>query len=135
MIFRGERKFTMPAGFDEIQVEETPQGKLITLKFKEKLRKEDYEKFVPIVGSQMRDGETVRILVELHDFEGWTVGALWEDTKFAARHFKDIERLAVVGDSKWQEGLSLFAKPFTAATVYYFKMEEIEKARRWIRNA
>lgn len=125
----------MPAGFDEIQAEDTPHGKVINLKFKEKLRKEDYEAFVPMVESQMRDGETVRILVELHDFEGWTVGALWEDTKFAARHFKDIEKLAVVGDAKWQEGFTLFAKPFTAATVSYFKMADIEKARRWIRTA
>lgn len=125
----------MPAGFDEIQVEDTPAGKVIMLKFKEKLRKEDYEEFVPMLESQMREGQKVKILVELHDFKGWTVGALWEDTKFAARHFKDIEKLAVVGDAKWQEGLTLFAKPFTAATVYYFKMEEIEKARSWIRIA
>lgn len=97
----------MPAGFDEIQVEDTPAGKVIMLKFKEKLRKEDYEEFVPMLESQMRDGQRVRILVELHDFDGWTVGALWEDTKFAARHFKDIEKLAVVGDAKWQEGLTL----------------------------
>jgi len=124
----------MPAGFDEIQVEDTPSGKVISLKFREKLRKEDYEEFVPMLESQMGSGQKVRILVELHDFEGWTVGALWEDTKFAARHFKDIEKLAVVGDAKWQEGLTLFAKPFTAASVYYFRMEDIEKARRWIRT-
>jgi len=28
-------------------------------------------------------------------FKGWTAGALWEDTKFAAKHFNDIDRIAV----------------------------------------
>jgi hypothetical protein len=125
----------VPIGFDEIQVEDIAAGKVISLKFKEKLRKEDYEKFVPMLESQMGGDQKIRILVQLHDFEGWTVGALWEDTKFAARHFTDIEKLAVVGDAKWQKGLTVFAKPFTAATVRYFKMEDIEKARRWIHTA
>jgi hypothetical protein len=125
----------VPIGFDEIQVEDTAAGKVISLKFMEKLRKEDFEKFVPMLESQMAGDQKVRILVQLHNFEGLTVGALWEDTKFAARHFTDIEKLAVVGDAKWQEGLTLFAKPFTAATVCFFKMEDIEKARKWIHTA
>ena len=72
--------------------------------------------------------------MELHDFRGWTVGALWEDTKFAARHFNDLERLAVVGEKKWEKGLAFFAKPFTTAAVRYFDMTEREKARAWIRE-
>jgi hypothetical protein len=125
----------MPVGFDEIRVDDTRRGKVVELVFKEKLRKEDYEEFVPMLESQMGGDQKIRILVELHDFEGWTVGALWEDTKFAARHFKDIDKLAVVGDAKWQEGLTFFAKPFTAATVHFFKRGDIEKARKWIRTA
>jgi hypothetical protein len=70
----------------------------------------------------------------LHDFKGWTAGALWEDTKFAVKHFNDIDRLAVVGESKWQEGVTLFVKPFTSADVRYFEMEEIDQARQWIRE-
>jgi len=31
----------------------------------------------------------------MHDFHGWKPGALWEDIKWNARHFKDIERLAI----------------------------------------
>jgi hypothetical protein len=72
--------------------------------------------------------------VELHDFQGWTAGALWEDTKFAARHFNDIERLAVVGDSRWEKGVTIFIKPFTGAEVKYFDLGSIDKARQWIRD-
>ncbi len=125
----------MPIGFDEIQVEKTALGTLVTLTVKEKLDKNDYTQFVPMIESQMQDGAPLRLLVELHDFKGWTAGALWEDTKFAANHFNDIERLAVVGDAKWQKGVTLFFKPFTAADVRYFDWSAIDDARRWVRTA
>jgi hypothetical protein len=121
-------------GFDEIQLEETPAGKIVTLKFKEKLDREDYEEFVPQIETLLQDGSKLRLLVELIDFKGWTAGALWEDTKFAARHFNDIERLAVVGDAKWEKGVTVFIKPFTGASVKYFDRLDLEKARRWIRE-
>ena len=125
----------MPIGFDEIQVDPTPVGTIVTLKFREKLDKADYETFVPMIESQMKNGAPIRLLAELHDFEGWTAGALWEDTKFAAKHFNDIERVAVVGEARWQKGITVFGKPFTSADVRYFDMQEIERAREWIREA
>ena len=125
----------MPIGFDEIQVEKTASGTLVTLKVKEKLDKNDYEHFVPIIESQMQNGAPLRLLVELHDFKGWTAGALWEDTKFAARHFNDIERMAVVGDAKWQKGVTLFFMPFTRAEVRYFDLNGIDAAREWVHDA
>ncbi len=67
-------------------------------------------------------------------FKGWTAGALWEDTKFAAKHFNDIDRIAVVGESRWQRGVAVFFKPYTAADVRYFDMAAVKEARRWIRS-
>jgi len=39
----------------------------------------------------------------------------------------------VVGETKWQEGVSLFAKPFIMAAVRYFDCARIEAARDWLR--
>jgi hypothetical protein len=124
----------MTIGFHEILLEDAPMGKIVTLKFKETLRKKDYEEFVPKIEGLMADGSKIRLLVELIEFKGWTAGALWEDTKFATRHFNDIDRLAVVGDARWQKGITVFIKPFTGAEVRYFEMADIEKARDWIRE-
>jgi hypothetical protein len=124
----------MPIGFDEIQLEETSEGKVVTLKFRERLEGKDFEAFVPRIEGLMRDGSKIRLLVELHDFNGWTAGALWEDTKFAARHFNDIVKLAVAGDAKWEKGVAVFVKPFTSAVVRYFNIEDLEAARRWVRE-
>ncbi|MGD8251126.1 MAG: STAS/SEC14 domain-containing protein [Desulfobacterales bacterium] len=124
----------MPIGFDEIRVENSPAGKIITLIFRETLSKQDYEAFVPQITGFMKDGSTIRLLVELRQFKGWTAGALWEDTKFATRHFKDIDRLAVVGDKRWEMGVTVFVKPFTGATVRYFDEDHRHQARQWVRE-
>lgn len=122
----------MTIGFHEIDLEEAPAGKIVTLRIKEKLSKEDYNEFVPMIEGMMQNNSKIRLLVELHDFDGWTAGALWEDSKFATRHFNDIERLAVVGDKRWEKGVTVFIKPFTSAEVRYFDMKTIDKARQWI---
>lgn len=124
----------MPIGFDEIQLEKSPVGNIVTLKFKGKVSKADYEEFVPQIEFLMESDTKLRLLIELHDFEGWTAGAMWEDTKFAARHFNDIERLAVVGEARWERGMVKFIKPFTMAAAKYFDMQDADQARRWVRE-
>jgi hypothetical protein len=122
-------------GFDEIKVDKNHSRTVITLTIKKKLDKEDYERFASMIERVIENNVSTRILIELHDFEGWTAGALWEDTKFTAKHFRDIERLAVVGESMWHKGGTLFFKPFTAAEVRYFDQQEISRARAWVRDA
>ena len=58
-------------------------GKLLHVKVTGKLTTEAYESFVPAVEEQIRDHGKVRILFEMHDFHGWTAGALWEDLNSA----------------------------------------------------
>jgi hypothetical protein len=57
-----------------------------------KLTKGDYESFAPVVNEQIEEHRKVCILFEMHDFHGWSARALWEDTKFDFKHWKDIER-------------------------------------------
>jgi hypothetical protein len=68
------------------------------------------------------------------DFHGWNTGALWEDIKFGLKHFMDIERIAMVGDKKWEKGMSAFCKPFTTAKIRYFDPSQVEEARTWLES-
>jgi hypothetical protein len=63
---------------------------------------------------------------------GWDAGALWEDAKFAVKHYADIERIAMVGETTWQHGMATFCKPFTRATTRYFDHAEMVEARKWL---
>jgi hypothetical protein len=92
-------------------------GKVLVVRLSGKLTKEDYQRFVPEVERLVRQHGKIRMLVQMHDFHGWTAGALWEDIKFDLKHFAHIERLALVGDRKWEAAMAVFCKPFTTATI------------------
>ena len=114
---------------------ETQGGKVLEVLLSGKLSREDYQQFVPEVERLVQAHGKIRMLVEMHGFHGWTAGALWQDLKFDARHFTDIERVAMVGENQWQHMLAVFSKPFTAAKVRYFNHAEIEQARAWLLGA
>jgi len=115
-----------------VDLNEPGNGRLLEVHLTGKLVKEDYEAFLPAVERLVKQHGKIRMLVEMHDFHGWTAGALWEDTKFAAKHFNDIERLAIIGETKWEEGMAVFCKPFTSATVRYFDHMKAAEARDWL---
>lgn len=117
-----------------VTLKELDGGKMLDVYLTGRLLKEDYETFVPVVERLVKQHGKIRVLVEMHDFHGWSAGALWEDTKFAVHHFRDIERLAVVGENKWQEGMSVFCKPFTQAKVRFFDHTKVEAARAWLQG-
>lgn len=52
--------------------------------------------------------------------------------KFDAKHYHDIERLAIVGESRWQESMSRVCKPFTSAEIRYFPRDRVDEAQAWI---
>ncbi len=100
-----------------------------------KLTKEFYTAFVPVVEEQIKQHGKLHIVFVMHDFHGWTAGALWADMKFDIHHWKDIARLAIVGESKWEEGMATFCKPFTKATVKYFDQAQLDEARAWAKES
>jgi len=118
-----------------IALKEVNEGKLLEVEMTGKLTSKDYERLVPEVDRLVHKHGKVRILVEMHDFRGWTVGGLWQDIKFDLKHFGDIERLAMVGEKPWQHGMAVFCKPFTGAKIQYFEHKDAEQARAWLASA
>ena len=116
----------------EVKLESYDSGKINFVSFTGKLAKQDYELFVPALEAGIKIHGKINLLIELHDFKGWTAGAMWEDTKFGVRHFNDIEKLAIVGDKQWEKNLARFAKVFTRAKVRYFDESDLNNAYQWI---
>jgi hypothetical protein len=107
-------------------------GKLLHVKVTGKLTTDSYEAFAPLVDQLIAEHGKLQILFEMHDFHGWTAGAMWEDIKFDFKHWKHIERLAIVGESKWEHGMAVFCKPFTSAKIQYFDHTKLEEAKSWL---
>ena len=110
-------------------------GQYIDLKLTGRFEKQDFDVLVPELEAHIKTHGKISMMLELLDFEGWSIGAAWEDTKFALRHFSDIERIAVVGDKSWEKGMTYFFRAFTHAKVVYFDVEEREEALTWLLSA
>lgn len=108
------------------------QGRIVTIRAAGVLDADDYERFVPELERTIQRAGPLRLLVEMADMRGWTPEAFVEDMKVGARHFSDIERLAIVGHDAWHEAAATLFKPFTEAEVRYFDQQEIGTARDWI---
>ena len=117
-----------------VELQEEAGGKCLLVKLSGKLAKEDYQQFVPEIERLIQREGKLRMLVQMHNFHGWTMGALWEDIKFDLKHFGDIERLALVGERKWEAGMAAFCKPFTTAKVHYFDEANAAEAAEWVRE-
>ena len=110
----------------------SPTAKAIGFRLSGKLHDEDYQAFVPQVDQAISDGGKTRLLAQFHDFAGWDAHALWDDIKFATTHCTKFERIALVGEKKWEEWMAKVCKPFTMAKIEYFDATDIEAAWKWL---
>jgi hypothetical protein len=117
-----------------IQIKEENGGRLVAVQVTGKLVKADYERCVPEFDRLIGKHGKLCLLFELTDFHGWEFGAQWDEIKLDIKHFADIERLAVVGDTKWEHGMVTFYKPFTNAATRYFDQANAAEARNWLRG-
>ena len=115
-----------------VQLTEKNGGKVLEVAVSDKLTHNDYEHFVPAFERLVSQQGKIRVLFEMTDFHGWEMAALWDDIKFDLKHFADIERLAMVGDKRWERGMAAFCRPFTRATIRYFAAARIDEGRRWL---
>jgi len=91
------------------KLHEEADGRILVLTLVGELESKDFTHFTPEVERAVKKHRKTRSLVEMQNFHGWTMGAMWEDIKFDAHQYLNIERLALVGDKKWRHGWRRFA--------------------------
>jgi hypothetical protein len=96
------------------------------------LHDEDYKTFVPLVDAEIAKDGKVNVLAQFHDFHGWDAKALWDDIGFSTTHCTKINRIALVGETKWQEWMAKVCKPFTMAKIQYFDVAKFDDAVKWL---
>lgn len=109
-------------------------GNIIGFKLSGRLHDEDYHYFVPAIEDVIKQTGKTRILAFFCDFHGWDLHAAWDDLKFGTKHMSDIERIAMVGDKRWEKWMAKICQPFTLAKVKYFDASDIEAAWKWLRE-
>jgi hypothetical protein len=113
-------------------VDEVTHGRVLEVDLHGKLTRRDFDQFVPETERLIARHGKIRLLVTMHDFDGWDAGALWEEIKWEAKHFLHIERIAIVGEECWQKRMAKVCNSLTTAKVRYFKLNQLEAAYAWV---
>lgn len=98
-----------------------------------KVTKEDYEGvLVPALTAAMEQGPVRLLYVLGEDFESYSPGAMWSDTRLWAGHRNAWERVAVVTDVDWVEnGIKAFSW-LMPGKIRVFDDDEVDKAKLWL---
>jgi hypothetical protein len=111
-------------------------GPVVGYKVLGKVTPQDYQQLeseIQFLVDQSDDG--VCLLLDLQEFAGEEVKAWLPDLKFG-HHFHDkINKMAFVGDKRWEKWLTALADPFYAKDAKFFKPDETDKAWTWLREA
>ena len=95
---------------------------------------EDYETvLVPGLTAALEGGEPVRLLYVLgDDFESYSAGAMWSDTRLWAGHMGAWERIAVATDVDWVEHAIKAFGWMMPGRIRVFDDDEVDEAKAWL---
>jgi hypothetical protein len=81
----------------------------------------------------LREEKTLRVLVLAENFAGWERAGDWGDVSFQAENDASIERMAIVGDRKWEDLALMFtAQGMRPFPIEYFEPTQAAAARTWL---
>lgn len=111
---------------------EKTSKKVLATKISGKLDHQDYNQIFPLVEDTVRKYGKVCLYVELENFEGWdNAQAVWDELK-TFKYINDLEKVAVVGDKKWEEYATKASSFVLPAKIKYFLPEQKEEAKNWV---
>lgn len=110
-------------------------GSVIGYKVVGKIRVEDYQQLNQEVQALVDQyDDDVCLLLDLQEFAGEEVKAWLPDLKFGHRFHDKIDKMAIVGDKRWEKWLTALVDPFYANDAKFFHPEEMDKAWAWLRE-
>lgn len=79
------------------------------------------------------DAGPIKLLVLLEDFTGWESDAAWDDTEFFFNHHNDFEKIAIVGNPRWEaEVLAFTGAGFRNGPVEFYPETDESEAHAWL---
>lgn len=107
--------------------------RLLVLRIGGKLKKSELDAVQSQFVKALAGGSPVKLLVVLESFTGWERGDDWGDTDFFFSHRDDFEKIAVVGNLRWEaEVLAFMGAGFRKGPVKFFLETGETEARAWL---
>ncbi len=115
-----------------IGIERVGELVFISLKASGKLTHTDYQTITPMIERALEGIQSPRVkfFVDASELEGWEARAAWDDFKIGARHRHEFEKIALVGNKKWQELAMKVGNWFVQGESKYF--DDSAAALAWL---
>jgi hypothetical protein len=117
-----------------VSIEQNGNEFTVKMKIVGKLKHSDYEVLNPMMDKAIAEinEPNVKVLVDLLEFTGYELPALWDDFKFGLKYNKIFTKIAVIGNKNWEETSIKIVNWFMHAEMKYF--ESMEEAMYWLRQ-
>lgn len=96
------------------------------------ITKDDYHVMVPEVEALAKEYGTIHMLIDMSQFKWEKISAWGADLRFGREFRKNIGKLAIVGDKRWEKWLAKLASPFYAHESKFFHTDEMGAAWQWL---
>jgi hypothetical protein len=98
-----------------------------------KVTDDDYEHvLVPAMRAHREAHGKIRLVYVLgEEFDGWTMGAMWDDARLGLGEVRSWERIAVVTDKDWLHQMVKALGWMVPGEVRSFGVDELDDAKDW----
>ncbi|MFY0696739.1 MAG: STAS/SEC14 domain-containing protein [Balneola sp.] len=118
-----------------IDIETHDEENIIALKVSGTLNKQDFEALAPRLRDFTESNQNPNLLMVLERFKGWDdVSSFWEDLKLDAEFIGKFQRIAIVGESKWQKWGTNFLNALTNEEMNFFDIKDADRAWFWLQG-
>lgn len=107
-------------------------GTTLGFKISGDVTKQDYSVMDPAVAKAIDASGQVNLLLDMIEFHWEKVNAWRSDLHFGKEYHEKIEKMAIVGDKKWEKHLSTLCTPYYAKASKYFDNDT--DAWEWLEN-
>ena len=108
------------------------QGRRFYIRATGRLTDEDYKELTPRLEGAIDQYGPLRLLVDMEGFLGWELHAAWDDFVFGIKHWNDFERIALIGDKRWEEISAKAMDKVMSGEIRFFDTVDRSEARTWI---
>lgn len=117
------------------EIVDASQG-VLTIRISGKLRQSELAAAQKNAADMLQKRGGSRLLVLAEKFEGWEKGGDWGDLSGQAQLDAQIDRMAIVGEKRWEDVALLFSgKGVRHIEIEYFSPADLPRARSWLSTA
>lgn len=106
---------------------------IVTVEIMSKLTYVDFLALQKTMLDIARSQGHIRVLIIGTDFQGWDKAGNWADDAYQEKNDPFIEKMAIVGDKKWEDLALMFTcQGFRPFPIEYFAADELARANDWL---